>query len=438
MNLADTGFVIIASVLVWFMTPGLAFFYGGLVSKRNVINTMLSVFYITGIAILLWVAVGYELSFNGNLFGVIGQVQHLFLSGVSLGTATAARIPTGVYILFQMMFAIITPALFVGAVVGRMHFKFLTWFIVLWSLLVYYPRVHLIWSPDGLLAGLGVLDFAGGTVIHINAGITALTLSAFLGRRADEHTVPYNRPWVLLGTAILWIGWYGFNAGSALGVNQAAMTAALTTSVGAAAALVTWMILDIWQTGHPTLIGTCTGALCGLVGITPATGYVTSFGAVCIGVASTLASYWFISKIKPRLGIDDTLDAFGCHGVSGIVGSVLTGVFASKTVAPSIAHAGLAYGGGWHLLLIQLAGTIIVIALVAAMVTIITSILTQFVAIRVSPAAEKMGLDYSEHAEPVDEEVAASWEQHTPVSSFPDEFKGQLHGFDPRPHQNDQ
>ncbi|KMO63176.1 ammonia permease, partial [Lacticaseibacillus rhamnosus] len=153
MNLADTGFVIIASVLVWFMTPGLAFFYGGLVSKRNVINTMLSVFYITGIAILLWVAVGYELSFNGNLFGVIGQVQHLFLSGVSLGTATAAKIPTGVYILFQMMFAIITPALFVGAVVGRMHFKFLTWFIVLWSLLVYYPLVHLIWSPDGLLAG---------------------------------------------------------------------------------------------------------------------------------------------------------------------------------------------------------------------------------------------------------------------------------------------
>lgn len=436
MNLADTGFVIIASTLVWFMTPGLAFFYGGLVSKRNVINTMLSVFYITGIAILLWVAVGYELSFNGDLFGVIGQVHHFFLSDLSLGAVTTAKIPTGVYVLFQMMFAIITPALFVGAVVGRMHFKFLTCFIVLWSLLVYYALVHLIWSPHGLLAGLGVLDFAGGTVIHINAGITALTLSAFLGRRTDEHITPYNRPWVLLGTAILWIGWYGFNAGSALGVNQAAMTAALTTSVGAAAALVTWMCLDIWQTGHPTLIGTCTGALCGLVGITPATGYVTSFGAACIGVAATLTSYWFISKIKPRLGIDDTLDAFGCHGVAGIVGSILTGVFASKQVAPDIAHAGLAYGGGWQLLLIQLVGTAIVIVLVGAMVSLITVVLKQFVSIRVSPAAEKMGLDYSEHDEPVDETVAARWARGTYVSQNPDEFKGQLHGFDPQPRRD--
>ncbi len=216
MDAAGTAFVLLASVLVWFMTPGLAFFYGGMVSKANVVNTMLSVFYITGIAILLWVFCGYELSFGGDLGGVIGRIRGVFLNGVNLGHILENGLPTGVYVLFQMMFAIITPALFVGAVVGRMHFKFLTWFIVCWSLLVYYPLVHMVWGPDGLLGRLGVLDFAGGTVIHINAGVTALVLSAFLGRRRVVRSTPYNRPWVLLGTAILWIGWYGFNAGSAL------------------------------------------------------------------------------------------------------------------------------------------------------------------------------------------------------------------------------
>lgn len=428
MDAAGTAFVLLASVLVWFMTPGLAFFYGGMVSKANVVNTMLSVFYITGIAILLWVFCGYELSFGGDLGGVIGRIRGVFLNGVNLGHILENGLPTGVYVLFQMMFAIITPALFVGAVVGRMHFKFLTWFIVCWSLLVYYPLVHMVWGLDGLLGRLGVLDFAGGTVIHINAGVTALVLSAFLGRRRVVRSMPYNRPWVLLGTAILWIGWYGFNAGSALGVNHAAITAALTTSVAAASALVGWMVLDVYRTGKPTLIGVCTGALCGLVGITPAAGYVTCAGAAAIGMLATLTSYCFVQFVKPRLGVDDTLDAFGCHGVSGIVGSILTGVFASKDVAPTIARGGLLYGGGLHLLVIQILGTLLTVVLVAGVVAIITVLLRRMVPMRVGRREEQIGLDIGEHGETADYTVEPGGDP-SEVLDYPDEFTGQLGGF---------
>lgn len=269
MNAANSTFLIISSVLVFFMTPGLAFFYGGLVSKKNVVNTMLSVFFICGIAVVLYAAVGYELSFNGDIGGIIGQVKHFFLSGVDLAALQSKElgINVGTYLIFQMMFAIITPALFVGAIVGRMRFNFLLLFIVFWSILVYYPMVHIVWSAKGMLASYGVLDFAGGTVVHINAGITALVLSVFLGKRIDfnkkrEH---YNMPWVLLGTTILWIGWYGFNAGSALGMNEVAVQAFLTTTVATAAALVIWMVLDMLIVGKPTLEGVCTGTICGLV-----------------------------------------------------------------------------------------------------------------------------------------------------------------------------
>lgn len=425
MNIANTAFVLLASVLVWFMTPGLAFFYGGLVSKRNVVNTMLSVFYITGIAILLWVFCGYELAFGPDLGGVIGKVSGLFMNGVDLTALRPDKLATATFALFQMMFAIITPALFIGAVVGRMRFSFLTAFIILWSLLIYYPLVHLVWSPQGIMASWGMLDFAGGTVIHINAGITALVLSIFLGPRHKRQTEPANRPWVLLGTAILWIGWYGFNAGSALAANFTAVNAALTTSVAAAAAMVAWMCLDVWRHGKPTLIGVCTGALCGLVGVTPACGYVTLFGSFAIGVCATATSYTFIEVVKPRLKIDDALDAFGCHGVSGIVGSILTGLFASKTVNSSIAHAGLFYGGGWHLFGVQLAGTAVTILLVAVMATLITLCLRHFIPMRVSEQAESIGLDLAEHGEVASPE--------SDVLRYPDEFLGQMRGFDPRP-----
>ncbi|MCD2256125.1 ammonium transporter [Agrilactobacillus fermenti] len=438
MNGANTAFVLTSSILVLFMTPGLAFFYGGLVSRRNVVNTMFSVFFICGIAALLWVAFGYDLSFNNNIGGIVGTVSHWFLGGLNLAALTTNKIPTGVYMLFQLMFAIITPALFVGAVVGRLRFNFLMWFIVLWSLFVYYPLVHMVWSPHGLLAGLGVLDFAGGTVVHINAGITALVLSIFLGKRLDygkqeEH---YNIPWVLLGTAILWIGWYGFNAGSALGINNVAVQAAITSTVSTAAAMITWMVLDIIRTGKPTLVGVCTGTLCGLVGITPAAGYVTVAGSFWIGLIATSVSYLWVNVIKGKIGVDDTLDAFGCHGVSGIVGSILTGVFATKAVNPLVTHEGLIYGGSAHLFMGQLLGTVITIVIVAVMVTAITAGLRLVVRMRVDEAEERTGLDMGEHGEAVDytislsAELDAFKEDTKDVMTFPDEFKGQLGRFD--------
>jgi len=431
MNLANTAFVLIASILVLFMTPGLAFFYGGLVSEKNVVNTMLSVFIMTGVAILLWVFVGYSLSFSGNVLGVVGNLRHAFMTGVNLASLTASHIPVGVYSLFQMMFAIITPALFVGAVVGRIRFKFLLLFLLAWSVCIYYPMVHLVWSPAGWLAKLGVLDFAGGTVVHINAGVTALELSAWLGPRlAKDHPGQhYNLPWVLLGTAILWVGWYGFNAGSALAVNGVAVQAAITSTVATATAMVVWMFLDIWTNGKPTLVGVCTGTLCGLVAITPAAGYVTVMGSVAIGTLATLASYGFIALLKPKLGVDDALDAFGCHGVSGIVGSILTGVFASKAVNPAVTQNGLIYGGGWHLLGIQLLATGLTIALVAVLGSGLILLLRRLTPMRVDAAEEAMGLDQGEHGEQVDYTVGLSerlTDYRPDQELYAPEFKGQL------------
>lgn len=430
MNLANTAFVLIASILVLFMTPGLAFFYGGLVTAKNVVNTMLSVFIMTGVAILLWISLGYTLAFSGNILGVVGNLKHVFMAGINLGSLTPTGIPVGAYSLFQMMFAIITPALFVGAIVGRIRFKYLLAFLVAWSVFIYYPMVHLVWSPAGWLAKLGVLDFAGGTVVHINAGVTALVLSAWLGPRlkADsEHH--YNLPWVLLGTAILWIGWYGFNAGSALAVNNVALQAAITSTVATATAMVVWMALDVWASGKPTLVGVCTGTLCGLVGITPAAGYVTILGSVAIGALATLASFGFVHYLKPRLGVDDALDAFGCHGVSGIVGSILTGVFATKSVNAAVTSNGLAYGGGWRLLGIQLLATGFTIVFVAVMGCLLIVALKAIMPMRVDATEERLGLDEGEHGERADYTVDLSERLNafTPDQErYADEFKGQL------------
>lgn len=427
MNAANSTFLVLSSILVLFMTPGLAFFYGGLVSKRNVVNTMLSVFMICGLAILLWIAVGYSLSFSGNLGGVVGDLHVLWLHGARLTALTATKIPNGLYMIFQMMFAIITPALFVGAVVGRIRFNFLLGFIVFWSVLIYYPMVHMVWD-NGLLAQLGVIDFAGGTVVHINAGITALVLSAFLGPRYNygkREMQHYNILWVLLGTAILWIGWYGFNAGSALAMNNIAIQAFLTTTVATATSMMTWMILDMVTKGKPTLVGVCTGTLCGLVGITPACGYVTVSGAFFIGLIATLTSYAFITLLKPRLGIDDALDAFGCHGVSGIVGSVLTGLFATKTVNSTITLNGLFYGGGFKLFGLQLLATGFTIVFTTLMCMVIIMILKRFVKMRVDVAEEKLGLDQGEHGEVADYTVPMS-SQLSEIERHSDEFKGQL------------
>lgn len=431
MSLVNVSFMVLSSILVLFMTPGLAFFYGGLVSKRNVVNTMLSVFVMTGVAIILWILIGYSLSFVGDHGGVFGSLSHPFMSHLNLNALTSTRIPTGLYSLFQMMFAIITPALFVGAVVGRIRFKFLLIFLVAWSILVYYPMVHLVWSPSGLLAKLGTVDFAGGTVVHINAGVTAFVLSAFLGKRIKFGDIPhthYNLPWVLLGTTILWIGWYGFNAGSALGVNSVAVQATVTTTVATATAMVAWMFLDMFIQGKPTLVGVCTGTLCGLVGITPAAGFVTISGSFWIGLIATCGSYLFVNVLKDRIGVDDALDAFGCHGISGIIGSIATGLFATKTVNSALAENGLFYGGGVHLFLVQLAATGITIAFVSIMGVLIIKGLELVMPMRVDRDEEALGLDKGEHGEEADYTIDLSDDfakAQSDLSIYANEFRGQ-------------
>lgn len=428
MNTVNTTFLILATILVFSMTPGLAFFYGGLVSKKNVVNTILSVFVLCGLSVVLFIAVGYELSFGTDIGGVIGHVSHFFLSGFDLNAIkdTQMGLTHAIFLAFEMMFAIITPALFVGSIVGRMRFNFLMVFVIFWSLLVYYPMVHMVWTPNGLLASLGVLDFAGGTVVHINAGITALLLSLFLGPRLKKNDEHYNLSWVLLGTAILWIGWYGFNAGSAFGINNVALAAFLTTTVATAVSMLTWLLLEVFLQGKPTLVGVCTGALCGLVGITPGTGYVTNTGAFFIGCLCAVCSYFFVNSVKPRMKFDDPLDAFGCHGVSGIIGSLLVGAFATNKVNSAVTDNGLFYGGGAKLLGIQLLGTVISILFTSVVVAIIIVVLKKFMAMRVSQEDETAGLDLSLHGEKADYLIDSRFRD---VSDYQEEFRGQLSRF---------
>lgn len=391
MNTANVLFIMLSSILVFFMTPGLAFFYGGLVPRRNMVNTFVSVFFICGLAVILWVLVGYSLSFSGNVWGITGNLNEALLKHVNLHQLMAGiHIPVGLYSLYQMMFAIITPALFIGAIVGRVRLSFLAAFIVAWSGLVYYPLVHMVWG-GGILQHLGTLDFAGGTVVHINAGVTALVLSIVIGPRLKQTDHHDNQALVLLGTAMLWLGWYGFNAGSALAINDVAIQAMLTTTVATAAAMVAWQGLEIFFKPNLTLVGSCTGALCGLVAITPATGYVTIVGALIIGAGASVISYWFVEFVKPKLKIDDTLDAFGCHGVSGIWGSLATGLFATSQINPAVVHNGLFYGGGWTQLGLQTLATVVTILYAFVMGWLIVKVLQKVMPVRLSARDEAQG-----------------------------------------------
>lgn len=362
----NTLFIMIASILVLLMTPGLAFFYGGLVNRRHANNMLLTVFMMCGLAVILWIILGYSLSFSGNHWGVIGNLKNILMIHVPIDAVTKTGIPIGDYTMFMMMFAIITPAIFCGSVVGHGRFNFLVIFTICWSILVYYPLVHMVWAPHGLLASLGAVDFAGGLVVHVNAGITALILSSWVGRRQEVTAQHNNLSWVLIGTALLWIGWYGFNAGSALAVNDTAVQAMLTTTISCSTAMVTWMILDRHYFNHVTLAGACNGAIAGLVAITPSAGYVTLGGSVIIGMIGAATSQYFIVKIKPRLPIDDVVDAFGCHGLSGIWGSIATGVFASHQISKQVPN-GLLFGGGLHLFGSQVFVTLLTIGFVAIM-----------------------------------------------------------------------
>lgn len=324
--------MLICSALVFFMTPGLAFFYGGMVRRKNVCNTMMACVAIMGVAVVMWVLFGYSLSFGGNHGGIIGDFRWFALNGVGMEPGVYAdSIPHLVFCAFQMMFAIITPALLTGALVGRMRFKALFLFVILWSLIVYYPMAHMVWGKGGFLAAIGSVDFAGGNVVHISSGISALVLAMILGRRRGYEFTTYrvhNIPFVVLGAAMLWFGWFGFNAGSSLKADGLAAHAFMTSAVSAAMALLTWMLMDVVKNGKPTLVGASTGLVVGLVAITPGAGFVPLWSAVIIGGLVSPICYLGVALIKKKLKIDDALDAFGCHGIGGIWGGIATGLFA--------------------------------------------------------------------------------------------------------------
>lgn len=398
----STAFIMICAALVFFMTPGLAFFYGGMVRRKNVVNTMMSSFFIIGLATVMWFAFGYALAFGGNHAGIIGGSKWFFLNRVGMKAGPYAKgIPNLVYCAFQMMFAIITPALITGAVAGRMRFKALFFFILFWSLLVYYPLAHMVWGEGGFLAAIGSVDFAGGNVVHISSGISALVLCLILGKRKDYSYASYrvhNIPFIALGAAILNFGWFGFNAGSALAANGLAAQAFMTSAVSAACALMTWMLMDVIVNGKPTLIGASTGMVIGLVAITPGAGFVPVWASAIIGGLASPICYFMVSVVKKRFGYDDALDAFGCHGVGGIFGGLMTGVFGSQAINPALRWNGLIFGNV-HLFGAQVLAILVTIA-VAIVGTLICVFLVKLITpLRVESRDEAIGLDRAEHDE---------------------------------------
>jgi Amt family ammonium transporter len=397
-NAGDTAFFILCTALVFLMTPGLAFFYGGMGRRKNMVNNLMNSAFIIGLGVVLYVLVGYSLSFGESGNDFIGSLKNFCLFGINVDSLTGS-IPTFAFVAFQMAFAIITPAIITGSVSGRMRFKALFLFIALWSVLVYYPLVHMVWG-GGLIGGtIGSLDFAGGDVVHISSGTTGLILAILLGKRVDYMHISYrmhNIPFVFLGMALLLFGWFGFNSGSALAANGLAAHAFMTTAVAAAAGMLVWILLDIFKTGKSTLIGACTGVIAGLVGITPAAGFVDIWAALIIGMTVSPVCCCGITLVKKIFKIDDALDAFGCHGIGGIWGGILTGVF----VNPSIngGKPGLIYGKVAQFFA-QIEGIIITFIVVVLGTLLCTWIVKVFMPLRVERKEELVGLDISEHGE---------------------------------------
>lgn len=402
---ADIAWVLVSCALVFLMTPGLAFFYGGMVHRKNVISTMIKSVVAAGVVGVLWIAVGFSLSFGESIGGFIGDPStFLFFKGVKSGAAwpAAASIPLSLFALFQLMFAIITPGLVVGAVAERIRFTSYILFIVLFSLLVYAPVAHWSWHPDGFLAKMGVWDFAGGTVVHITAGCAALAGALVLKRRKvhqeQREIPPANVPYVLIGTGLLWFGWFGFNAGSAVGASPLAVNALGTTNTAAAAAGLAWMFFDVLKGKKPSVLGFCIGAVVGLVAITPAAGFVGIPQSIIIGVVGALISNIAVG-IKQKSTLDDTLDVFPCHGIGGMVGMLMTGVFANE-----LAHGikggpqGLFYGNP-AFFLTQLKAMAIVVAYSFSVSWIIFKFINFIQPLRVSSEEEEMGLDATQHNE---------------------------------------
>ncbi len=400
----DTGFVLLCAAFVFFMTPGLALFYGGLVRRKNVVNTMMSSVFMIGTAIVLWVLFGYSLSFSGNIGGIIGDLSWFGFNGVGMEAGPYSdSIPNLCFAAFQMMFAIITPALITGATAGRMKFKAQFIFMILWSFIVYYPMAHMVWGKGGFL-GEGFLhsvDFAGGNVVHISSGISALVLCMILGKRDGYQHRSYrihNIPMVAFGACVLLFGWFGFNSGSALAADGLAAHAFMTTAASCGAAIVTWMGIEAWRCGKPSLIGAATGMVAGLVAITPGAGFVPVWAAVIIGIAVCPICYFMISVAKKKFGYDDALDAFGCHGVGGIWGGIATGIFAMSSINGTAKWDGLIFGD-YELFLAQVLSIVITIAIAVVGTLICVAITRLITPLRVTKMEERIGLDMSEHNE---------------------------------------
>ena len=394
----NTAWVLIAAAMVFFMTPGLALFYGGMARSKNVLSTIMQSFFLIGVISVEFMLIGYTLIFGDDVHGIIGSLNKIGLMGTENSIMEGANIPEMAFIAFQCMFAIITPAIMSGSITGRMRFAPFVVFAVIWSVLIYNPMAHWVWG-GGFLANLGALDFAGGLVIHVLSGVSGLVLCLLLGRRRGYGRMPmlpHHLPMTVLGGAMLWFGWFGFNAGSALGAGTLAANAVLTTQMSAAIGIVGWVLVERYHRGKPTVLGAVSGGVSGLVAITPAAGFVTPVAAIPIGFIGAICCYVAVAILKSKVGYDDSLDAFGIHGVGGMWGAIATGLFATVTVNPDGAD-GLFYGG--NLLIPQLISLVVAIALAIIGTVVIFKVVSYFMDMRVSISAESLGIDISEHGE---------------------------------------
>lgn len=399
-NSADTIWVLLCTALVMLMTPGLAFFYGGMVRRNNILSVLMQCMAALCLLSVQWVVFGYSLSFApGN--GFWGGLDWFALNGVGFAPFAdySSTVPHAAFMIFQAMFAVITPALIIGAFAERMKFSAFLVFILLWATFVYDPLCHWVWGSGGWLRQLGVLDFAGGIVVHASAGMAALMTTVIIGKRKglSHMPAPHNLPFVVLGTGLLWFGWFGFNAGSALGINEIALNAFIVTNTAAATAGLSWMLLEWIRNGKPTVFGIVTGCIAGLATITPASGYVSVGSALIIGVLASVACFIGVALLKPKFGYDDSLDAFGVHGIGGILGTLCVGLFASKAVNPNGAD-GLFFGNAQQFF-IQLFGIGVAVAYVGVVTFVIYKFVDIFFGVRVRSGDEMMGLDLTQHRE---------------------------------------
>lgn len=401
-NGADTAWVLICTALVMFMTvPALALFYGGLVKRKNILSILMQCLIALAVVSLLWIMFGYSLAFSpsGLIPGFLGNLDWAFLKNVGIlpSTSYANTVPHLAFMIYQGMFAVITPALIIGAFAERMKFSAFILFTIIWTSLVYFPVAHWVWSTDGWLFKMGVLDFAGGIVVHINAGVASLVTAVMIGKRNYlKPTPPHSLPLTMAGAAMLWFGWFGFNAGSSLAANGIAANAFVVTNSAAAAAVVAWMILDWIYVKKPTMLGTVTGAIAGLAAITPAAGYVDVWASVVIGLVSSIVCYVMVVFIKGKVGYDDALDAFGVHGVGGFIGTVAAGIFATSSIQPGI--NGLIYGNAKQLW-IQLVAAGVVALYSLVFTVVIYKFIDLVTGVRVTDEEEGMGLDITQHDE---------------------------------------